>query len=58
MKLVEHAGQEFNFVIKGSLKVQVGEHIETLNAGDSIYFKSSIPHGELAVGGAPCNSFQ
>lgn len=54
MKLVEHAGQEFNFVIKGSLKVQVGEHIETLNAGDSIYFKSSIPHGELAVGGAPC----
>ncbi len=54
MKLVTHAGHEFNFVIKGSLKVQVGEHIETLNSGDSIYFNSSTPHGELAVGGAPC----
>ncbi|NLL63581.1 MAG: AMP-binding protein [Ruminococcaceae bacterium] len=54
IKLVEHAGHEFNFVIKGSLQVQVGENVETLHAGDSIYFKSSIPHGELAVGGAPC----
>lgn len=52
--LVEHAGHEFNFVIKGSLRVQVGDHIETLHSGDSIYFKSSIPHGELAVDGAPC----
>ncbi len=54
MKLVEHAGHEFNFVIKGALRVQVGEHIETLHSGDSIYFKSSIPHGELAVEGSPC----
>lgn len=54
IKLVEHAGHEFNFVIKGSLKVQVGDHVETLHSGDSIYFKSSIPHGELAVDGAPC----
>ena len=54
IKLVEHAGHEFNFVIKGSLRVQVGDHIETLHSGDSIYFKSSIPHGELAVDGAPC----
>ena len=52
--LVEHAGHEFNFVIKGSLKVQVGDHVETLHSGDSIYFKASIPHGELAVDGAPC----
>ncbi len=54
IKLVEHAGHEFNFVIKGALRVQVGSHIETLRSGDSIYFKSSIPHGELAVGGEPC----
>ena len=52
--LVEHAGHEFNFVIKGSLKVQVGDHVETLRSGDSIYFKASVPHGELAVDGAPC----
>lgn len=54
IKLVEHAGHEFNFVIKGALRVQVGDHIETLHSGDSIYFKSSIPHGELAVEGSPC----
>ena len=49
-----HAGQEFDYVVSGHLKVRVGEHEETLNPGDSIFYKSSVPHGEIAVGGGSC----
>jgi len=46
-----HAGQEFDYVISGSMRIRVGEHEEVLNAGDSIFYKSSTPHGMIAVGG-------
>ena len=46
-----HAGQEFDYVISGSMRIQVGDHTEVLNAGDSIFYKSSTPHGMIAVGG-------
>ena len=44
-----HAGHEFDIVLKGSMDVRVGEHVERLNEGDSIYYKSSTPHGMRAV---------
>ncbi|MBP5285474.1 MAG: AMP-binding protein [Kiritimatiellae bacterium] len=44
-----HAGHEFDIVLKGSMKVRVGDHVETLNEGDSIYYKSSTPHGMIAA---------
>ena len=50
-----HAGQEFDFVVSGSMRVKVGDHEETLNAGDSIFYKSSTPHGMVAVGGKSCS---
>ena len=49
-----HAGQEFDLVIKGALKVQVGNHTEVLHEGDSIFYKSSTPHGMIAVDGEDC----
>ena len=52
--LTSHEGQEFDLVLKGRLKVQVGEHTEILEAGDSIYYDSSTPHGMLAVDGRDC----
>ena len=52
--LSTHSGQEFDFVLSGSLKVQVGEHTEILHEGDSIYYNSSIPHGMIAVDGEDC----
>ncbi len=54
IELATHSGQEFDLVIKGSLKVQVGEHTEVLHEGDSIYYKSSTPHGMIAVNGEDC----
>ncbi len=49
-----HSGQEFDLVLSGSLKVQVGGHTEILHEGDSIYYNSSTPHGMIAVGGKDC----
>lgn len=49
-----HAGQEFDLIIKGSLKVKIGEHEEILHEGDSIFYKSSTPHGMIAVDGHDC----
>ncbi|MBR3908123.1 MAG: AMP-binding protein [Clostridia bacterium] len=52
--LSTHSGQEFDFILSGSLKVQVGEHTEILREGDSIYYNSSIPHGMIAIDGEDC----
>ena len=49
-----HSGQEFDFILSGRLKVQIGEHVEVLSEGDSIYYNSSTPHGMIAVDGADC----
>ena len=52
--LTRHSGQEFDVIVSGSLKVQVGEHIEVLHEGDSIFYNSSAPHGMIATGGRDC----
>ena len=49
-----HTGQEFDMVVKGTLRIKVGEHEEVLHEGDSIFYKSSTPHGMIAVDGADC----
>jgi len=54
IKLTTHSGQEFDLVLSGSLKVQVGAHTEILHEGDSIYYNSSTPHGMIAVDGKDC----
>ena len=55
--LTTHAGQELDIVLTGSLKVQIGSHSVVLNAGDSVYFDSSTPHGMIAVGGTDCEFY-
>jgi len=49
-----HTGQEFNMVIKGALRIKVGDHEEILREGDSIFYKSSTPHGMIAIDGNDC----
>ena len=49
-----HGGQEFDLVMEGRMKVKVGEHIEVLGPGDSIFYNSSTPHGMIAIDGADC----
>lgn len=48
-----HPGQEFNYVLQGSLKVVLGKHELILNEGDTLFFDSTIDHGMQALQGAP-----
>lgn len=57
IELTSHEGQECDVVLKGALKVQVGDHIEILHAGDSIYYDSSVPHGMIAVEKQNCEFY-
>ena len=52
--LSRHSGQEFDFILNGKLKVQIGDNTEILEEGDSIYYNSSTPHGMIAVDGRDC----
>jgi len=45
-----HDGQEFLFVLEGEIKVQVGDHAEVLQTGDSVYYDSNQPHLVKATG--------
>ena len=54
LHLIKHSGQEFDLIISGRLKIQVGDNIEYLSEGDSIYYNSSTPHGMIAVDGRDC----
>lgn len=47
--LVSHSGQEFNYVLDGTIGVIIGTRTFELSAGDSIYFLPSIPHGQYAI---------
>ena len=49
-----HGGQEYDYVLSGRLRLRVGEHEETLGPGDSAFYRSSVPHGMIAVGGEKC----
>lgn len=54
ISLSSHEGQEFDYIISGSLKTVIDGKIKVLNAGDSIIYDSSSPHGMIATGGDKC----
>jgi mannose-6-phosphate isomerase-like protein (cupin superfamily) len=51
--LNSHPGQEFNYVLEGTLKIVLDGHELVLDTGDSLYFDANKPHGMQAVGQAP-----
>lgn len=46
---LSHEGEEFIYVIKGQMKMQVGEMEYLLKTGDSLYFNSVQKHGIMPV---------
>ena len=48
-----HPGQEFNYMLEGTVLAVVDNHEVLLSPGDSIYFDSRHGHGMKAVGGRP-----
>ncbi|MCQ2387823.1 MAG: XRE family transcriptional regulator [Clostridia bacterium] len=51
--LHSHEGQEFNFVLSGSMQLKIGENAYVLESGDSVYFNSKIEHGIKVLGDKP-----
>lgn len=45
VKLHQHAGVEFLYVLHGKLDLTIGTDVHSLDAGDSIYFDSAVRHG-------------
>ncbi|MBO4877284.1 MAG: AMP-binding protein [Ruminococcus sp.] len=52
-----HEGQELDIIISGQLKIMIGDNTEILGPGDSIYYDSSEPHDEWAIGGSECRFY-
>lgn len=46
----DHGGEEFVFILSGTVEFQVGDERWTLQEGDSIYFDAAIPHRGWSVG--------
>jgi transcriptional regulator with XRE-family HTH domain len=51
-----HPGVEFIYAIQGELSVRLGEEEHVLDAGDSMYFDSSVPHAYRRSGGRTCSA--
>lgn len=51
--LSAHAGQEFLYVLEGTLKIFLGQHALVLDEGDSLFFDASSDHGMKALDGTP-----
>lgn len=49
MDFNSHPGQEFNYVIKGSMLTVIDGHEIILNEGDSVYFDSGYKHAMKAL---------
>jgi quercetin dioxygenase-like cupin family protein len=46
----QHEGEEFVYVLSGRIEVIVGDHVNTLDAGESLHFNSGIRHKLRNVG--------
>jgi len=51
-----HEGEEFGFVLEGELEVTVDDEVYVLKEGDSISYRSHLPHRMKRIGDAPCKS--
>ena len=51
--LSSHEGEEFIFVLKGSVKINYGKETHVLLTGDSIYYDSIVDHLVSALNGDP-----
>jgi transcriptional regulator with XRE-family HTH domain len=52
--LNSHEGQEFDYILSGSLRVMIDDHEFIMEEGDSVYYSGSHKHGMVAAGGRDC----
>ena len=52
----QHPGAEFIYVLSGTLNLHIGDEQHTLDARDSIYFDSTVPHAYRRSGAKSCTA--
>lgn len=55
-ELVDHRGQEFNYILEGSIVFTFDDREIVLDAGDSIFFNPEHRHGQRCNGDVPASS--
>ncbi len=50
--LSTHEGEEFIYVLDGHIEINYGQKVYQLEAGDSLYYDSIVPHNVHATGGS------
>ena len=48
-----HPGQEFHYILEGTLRVRLDRHELILEPGDSLFFDSGVAHSLTAMNDAP-----
>ncbi len=54
ISLSVHEGQEFDYILSGTLKMIIDGKEKIFTKGDSIIYDSSAPHGMIAINGESC----
>lgn len=49
-----HEGQEFDYILYGTLKVRIDDHEFFMEEGDSVYYSGEHKHGMVATRGKDC----
>ena len=49
-----HEGEEFGYVLSGSVRIVIGDRVERVRKDESFYFKPTAPHKLVNAGKSPC----
>ncbi len=47
---LSHPGEECAFLLKGCVRVEVGDEVYEMNEGDTVYFDATLPHRIVNLG--------
>ena len=56
MGKISHQGEEFFYVLEGTIKLFLDDKEILLETGDAIYFDSSLPHAGISIGDKPAKT--
>lgn len=49
-----HEGEEFGYVLSGSIRIVLGDRVERVKRDESFYFRPTEPHKLVNAGKTPC----
>ena len=49
-----HEGEEFGYVLSGSVRIILGDRVERAHKDECFYYKTNAPHKLVNAGKSPC----